>query len=130
LRKALLERQLAAGRPAPDQAVLPHADPANFVHRHWSRTCVAAKLGHRRPKDCRDSFASHLLSAGVQLGYISRQLGHSSVAITATSYARWCGGDTYRAPIALEPGELPCDLLARLPKASETSDLQTVQAAS
>lgn len=107
--------------------MLPQADPASFTHRHWSKACSAAKIGHRRPKDLRDTFASQLLSAGVQLGYISRQLGHSSVAVTATHYARWCGGDSYRAPLMLEAGEVPADLLARLPK---REDAIAIEAAS
>ena len=66
------------------------------------------------PKDLRDTFASQLLTAGVQLGYVSRQLGHADVAVTARHYARWTGGDDYREPVRLLPGELPADLLARL----------------
>ena len=54
-------------------------------------------------KDLRDSFASQLLTAGVQLGYVSRQLGHSSPFVTADHYAKWCGGDDYRDP--LTPGQ-------------------------
>ena len=57
------------------------------------------RVGHVRPKDLRDSFASHLLTAGVQLGYISRQLGHADVGVTARHYARWCGDDGYREPL-------------------------------
>ena len=67
-----------------------------------------------KPKDLRDSYASYLLTCGVQLGYVSRQLGHSNVATTANHYARWAGDDSYRAPLALEPGDVPADLLARL----------------
>ena len=50
----------------------------------------------------------------MQLGYVSRQLGHGDVATTARSYARWAGGDEYREPMRLEAGEVPADLLARL----------------
>ena len=45
---------------------------------------------------------------------MSVQLGHADVGVTTRHYARWCGGDTYRAPLALEPGEVSADLLARL----------------
>ena len=67
-------------------------------------------------KDLRDTFASQLLTSGVSLGYVSKQLGHADVAVTAKHYARWAGGDFYREPMVLEPGEVPADLLARLPK--------------
>jgi hypothetical protein len=56
----------------------------------------------------------------VQLGYISVQLGHADVSVTARHYARWIERDRYRAPMVLEPGELPADLLARL--SDPTSD--------
>jgi len=65
-------------------------------------------------KDLRDTFASQLLTAGVQLGYVSQQLGHADVAVTARHSARWAGGDAYRQPMVLVPGEVPADLLARL----------------
>jgi hypothetical protein len=51
--------------------------------------------------------------AGVQLGYVSQQLGHSDVATTARHYTRWCGGSEYWEPLVLERGEVPADLLAR-----------------
>jgi hypothetical protein len=62
----------------------------------------------------RDTFASQLLTAGVQLGYVSVQLGHADAQITARHYARWVGGDVYREPLVLRDGEVPADLLARL----------------
>ena len=43
--------------------------------------------GRRAMKDLRDTFASQLLTAGVQLGYVSAQLGHADVGVT--TYARW-----------------------------------------
>ena len=79
----------------------------------------------RALKDLRDTYASWLLSAGVQLGYVLQQLGHADVAVTARHYARWAGGDLYRAPMQLEEGEVPADLLARLvesPQSPHTND--------
>ncbi|HEU4429932.1 MAG TPA: hypothetical protein VFT98_14310, partial [Myxococcota bacterium] len=61
-----------------------------------------------------DTFASQLLTAGVQLGYISTQLGHADVATTARHYARWAGGTSYRRPLELAAGEVPADLIARV----------------
>ena len=94
--------------------MLAGVDPANFRRREWTRILKRARIGHRALKDLRDTFASQLLTAGVQLGYVSQQLGHSNVATTADHYATWCGGDTYREPMQLEPGEVPADLLGRL----------------
>ncbi len=95
-----------------------------FRDREWMRILRAADIGHRRPKDLRDTYASQLLTAGVQLGYVAQQLGHADIGVTARHYAalrgttrhyaRWCGGSEYREPLQLEPGEVPADLLARL----------------
>ena len=72
----------------------------------------------RTPKDLRDTFASQLLTAGVQLGYVSQHLGHSDVSVTARQYARWAGGDGYRNALRVRDGEVSADLLARLTEES------------
>ena len=47
-----------------------------------------AGIGHRKLRDLRDSFASHLLSAGVPLVLVSKQLGHESQVLTEIHYAK------------------------------------------
>ena len=89
------------------------------------RICARAGIGHRAMKDLRDTFASQLLTSGVSLGYVSKQLGHADVAVTAKHYARWAGGDFYREPMVLEPGEVPADLLARLPQSGPAPTAST-----
>ena len=99
-------------------------DHANYRNRHFRKLAKAAGVGPavkadgttrlRTPKDLRDTFASQLLTAGVQLGYVSRQLGHSDVSVTARHYARWAGGDAYRSPLEVREDEVPADLLSRL----------------
>ena len=100
--------------------VLEGINPANFRKREWRRILKRAKVGSRRLKDLRDTYASQLLTAGVQLGYVSHQLGHSDVSVTARHYARWAGGDAYRDPLQLEGSEVPTDLLARLRERPQT----------
>ena len=107
--------------PDPDALVVT-LDPNTFRLAGWRRICAAAGLGRRNMKDLRDSFASHLLSAGVQLGYVSKQLGHADVGVTAKHYARWCGDESYRSPLAVAPGEVPADLLARLAASVEGAE--------
>jgi integrase len=68
----------------------------------------------RRPKDLRASFASHLLTVGVPLGWISDALGHADVGVTARHYARYLTAAAYRPPLVVAPNEVPPDLLARL----------------
>ena len=72
-----------------------------------------AGLATLRFKDLRDTYASRLLTAGVPIQYLSRQLGHAGIAVTQAHYARWLGDD-YRDPLRRRPGEFPADFLARL----------------
>ena len=110
----------ATFHPGPEALVFPGLDPANFRKREWRRICQRTQLGHRRLKDLRDTFASQLLTAGIGLKYISRQLGHSSVVTTERHYAKWVQEDDfYREPMQLLEGEVPADLLARLEPAEE-----------
>ena len=88
-------------------------DPSNFRAREWRRILKRAGIGHRSYKDLRDTYASSLLTAGVQLGYVSSQLGHADVAVTARHYAKWIGGDVYREPFQLRAGDVPADFIAR-----------------
>ena len=66
------------------------------------------------PKDLRDTFASQLLTAGIPLAWISKQLGHGNAAVTSRHYATWIDAQDYRNPLQVREGELPCDLLARV----------------
>lgn len=114
LRGLLMARYMEQGRPDPDARILEGLDRGGYRKRHFKRVCERAGIGHRRPKDLRDTYGSQLLSAGVQLAYVSNQLGHADVAVTARHYARWAGGDQYAAPLAVAPGEVPADLLTRI----------------
>ena len=99
--------------PQPEAFVLEGVNPSNFRRREWRRILKRAKIGHRALKDLRDTFASQLLTAGIQLGYVSAQLGHADVSVTARHYARWIEYEIYREPMQIAPGEVPADLLAR-----------------
>jgi integrase len=91
----------------PEVGTIAHVDHANYRNRHFRKLSTTAGIGaamkadgtsrHRTPKDLRDTFASQLLTAGVQLGYMSRQLGHSDVSVTARHYARWAGATAIAA---------------------------------
>lgn len=114
LRGALRAAQGQVFRPGPSVEVFPRLDADNFRAREWRRICERAGSGHYALKDLRDSYASHLLTAGVQLAYISKQLGHADVGTTARHYATWSAESEYRDPMPLAPGEIPADLLDRI----------------
>lgn len=94
--------------------VLEGVQRANFRARAWERILRHAAIGHWSLKDLRSTYASQLLTCGVQLGRVQRQLGHATPMMTATAYARWIERGEYREPMRLRERELPCDLLDRL----------------
>jgi integrase len=118
LRDALFELYRERRGSRETDRVFPHLVTDQELKRwrrgEWLRIVQRAGIGPVNPKDLRDTFASQLLTVGVQLGYVSKQLGHVTVAVTAKHYARWCGGDEYRAALRCEPGEVPADLLSKL----------------
>jgi len=61
----------------------------NYIRRVYDRILKKAGLRKRKLHSLRHSFASILLSKGAQLLYVSRQLGHSDISITANIYAHW-----------------------------------------
>lgn len=63
-----------------------HVDMDNFRNRVFWKACDKAKIRRRRLHDTRHSFASLLLSNGEPLKYVSAQLGHSSIRMTADVY--------------------------------------------
>jgi integrase len=91
---------LKKGRPAPTimfPAVggVERLDESN-VRKVLTRICAAADVRHRSPHCLRDTFASQLLSKNAPLLYVSRQLGHSSAAVTLNHYAKWLPNPTDR----------------------------------
>ena len=125
----LLSFRFESGRP--EEGPIAPLDHRNYRKHHFRRICDEASVSQaakadgtmrrRTPKDLRDTLASQLLTTGVQLGYVSSQLGHSDVSVTARHYARWAGGDAYGTPLEVREDEVPADLLARLASKSPQS---------
>lgn len=59
------------------------------IGEQFRAACLAAGVRPRTPRQCRHTFASWMLSSGEMLPWVSRQLGHSNVTVTAEKYARW-----------------------------------------
>ena len=98
--KEVLERHLLADKaralktgqsvsewvfPAPDGGPLGD-DAINTIH---DRCLRKAKLRLTRVHDARHCFASWNLSAGASLFWVSRQMGHSSIKVTADLYGKY-----------------------------------------
>jgi len=63
-----------------------HVDMDNFRNRVFWKACDKAKIRRRRLHDTRHTFESLLLSNGEPLKYVSAQLGHASIRMTADVY--------------------------------------------
>jgi integrase len=64
-------------------------------------TRLLKKLGlrHRPAYNCRHTYATMLLMAGVNVNFVAHQLGHSPI-MTQTVYAKWISGDADQAELA------------------------------
>lgn len=113
LRAHLMQEFLRQGSPDPDEWV---------IQQHWAknareRLARAARRAKIRPlkfKDLRDTYATTLCGRGINLRWISRQLGHGSVVVTERHYARFLGADGYQNPWIVPAGMLPSDMFAEL----------------
>jgi integrase len=112
LRDALFELYRER-RPAGEEHVL--QSPEKTLYRSFDRVRRRANIGPVHRHGLRHTFASQLLTVGVQPGYLARQIG-DNLTTFVRYYAKWCGGDEYIEPLRPEPGEVPADLLARLQK--------------
>jgi len=89
----------AAGGPLPDDAI-------NVIH---DRALRKAKLRLTRVHDARHCFASWNLSRGASLFWVSRQMGHSSIKVTADLYGKYIPSEDRTAANLLDVAET-CNL--------------------
>ncbi|EVT73912.1 hypothetical protein X548_06685 [Stenotrophomonas maltophilia 5BA-I-2] len=55
----------------------------------WQRALRKAGVRYRYPYQMRHTFASQALSAGENVMWVARQMGHGDWTITAKKYGRW-----------------------------------------
>ena len=106
------ERQAAidaeAANAVLDSWVFPGVDGKSPMDEHLFRRrvfkplLVAAKLRHIRIHDMRHGYASLLLGKGVDLQYVSQQLGHHSPSFTLSCYAHLLPTDRHGLVNALD----------------------------
>jgi len=76
----------------------------NFLRRVWHRVQDLARVRRRTPHDLRHGWASHMLSAGADLAYVSAQLGHANPSITLRIYSHWVPGARRVSTAVLDAG--------------------------
>lgn len=90
------------GRPSPEKWVFPGErgdtmDPTNWHRKNFSDLFTATQVRQVTFHSLRHTFASLLLSKGIDPLYVSRQLGHSTITITMDTYGHLLpGAQDYR----------------------------------
>lgn len=64
------------------------ADIKNNIHHGWKKILEIAQIDYRKIYTTRASFASNAYLRGVNIGFISRILGHSSIQMTYDNYIK------------------------------------------
>lgn len=79
------------------------------IRRVWTKVLKAAGLPFRKFHATRDTFASHALTKGAPIYWVSTQLGHASIVTTERVYARWVReeGKASFANLLDNPNETP-----------------------
>jgi integrase/recombinase XerC len=69
---------------------------AEGVRQMLRRRCKANGLRHINPHQLRHGFAMAFLNAGMGMSAVAATMGHSSVRVTESTYARWLTGPLQR----------------------------------
>lgn len=67
-------------------------DERAFRRSFWSPILKGLDIRYRRPYNCRHTYATTMLMAGMAPAFCARQLGHS-VEIFLSTYAKWLNGE-------------------------------------
>ncbi len=91
VRAALAEQQARIGLKSTFVFCNRRGDPLSLkeVRGAWFRLLRIARLRERPLYQCRHSYATLLLSEGLNPLYVAHQMGHSTVAMIVRHYARW-----------------------------------------
>jgi integrase len=64
-------------------------NPSNWHGDVWKPAVERAGVPYDKPHALRHTFASLLIAAGCESGFVKDQMGHSTVVTTLTTYAKW-----------------------------------------
>ena len=109
LRGHLLAHHLRHGRPTTGARLRPHRHPAVLTLEPASPGSAPGATRSREPltpiglHECRHTFASLMIAAGVNAKALSTYIGHSSIQITLDRYGHLMPGNEQEAAAAARP---------------------------
>lgn len=70
----------------------PWHDERSQRDHYWKPALGATRIRYRRAYQCRHTYATNNLSAGVNPAYVSRQMGHANARMLFQIYSKWIDG--------------------------------------
>ncbi|WP_411684905.1 tyrosine-type recombinase/integrase [Aeromonas caviae] len=91
-----------------------YASVDEFRERFFRPFCQAAGVRYRGPSQFRHTYASQLLSAGISIEWIARQMGHTGTEMVVRHYGKWLMEDAPDYRGGLTRYLMPVWLVSRL----------------
>ncbi|MFT5298856.1 MAG: integrase, partial [Colwellia sp.] len=67
----------------------PWRDDHDIYHNCWQPALKQSGVKYRTQYNTRHTYASTMLTQNKPIGWVAKQLGHSNIAMTLSTYARW-----------------------------------------
>ena len=87
--------------------LMPHFSEGTFRDRFFKTHLKKAEIRYRPPGQARHTYASQLLTAGVNERWIANQMGHQNIKMLEKHYGKWMESE---APNIIKSVEIALDL--------------------
>ena len=91
----VLKQQLSASPSNEERVFLnpktdkPWRDDRQIYNQCWMPALITSQVKFRKQYNTRHTYASTMLSENRPIAWLAKQLGHSDIGMTLSTYARW-----------------------------------------